>query len=851
MASSIFSPTHLDFSLFPFHCRPLLRLELISIAPRRTTARCRSSSYTAHHRHFHCFKLGRGFSCAIPANASAGDGGFPFEVSFEGSSVPEEEPVKSSSSSSIADDADTGDGYLPLFVRMLGLDNDPLDREQAVVAIWKYALGGKQKIDKIMQFSGCINLIINLLNSQSSSACEAASGLLRELSSISSYRDIVAESGAVEELSALVTQSKSSLTPEVKEQSLCALWNLSADEKLRVKMAKSDLLPSLIKLLDDDIEQVKEAAGGVLANLALTRTNHDILVEAGVIPKLAKFLTREVEGSKIMRREAKSTLLELAEDEYYRINIMEEGLLLVPLVGAAAFESFRPSLYSWPSLPDGTEIKRAPKVPSKYGASDLLVGLSKEGNNVDLNELKVNAIIGRTQQQFLARLQAIENENENPASGFSSRTHHTLLPWKDGIARLVLILELKDDVAIARAADSIADAAINEKMRVMFKEAGGIKHLVHLLDHESDAVRTAVTNALEKLSLSNTVCWVIEDEGILSSLVRTLKDSTSPENVTEKMLTILARILDPSKEMKSKFFTAPVNGSKDVARSMEDHYQSNPTAWKNELDSTLISRLVEILKSSHPRLQTKAASILEFMTMVHLLENRILATDIGSGLAAAFEQKVLNAIDSDEATLQPELLAADLEEAGLAVSAASRLLTKLLDSDSFRSTINTAQLKNSLRRLLKSDIPLQYKEWVAASLIKLSPPHLPLENPITAEITLYETIPRLIDQIKNAPSQETQETAVLELNQIVSEGVVDATSVVAAQDGIPPLVKLVESGTDKAVEASLAILYNLSMDRENHVAILAAGTVHSLRRVVALQRPHWQRALRLLRALPV
>lgn len=167
---------------------------------------------------------------------------------------------------------------------MLGLDNDPLDREHAVVAIWKYSLGGKQNIDRIMQFGGCINLIVNLLKSHSSSACEASAALLRVISSINSYRDIVAESGAVEELTALVTRS--SLTAEVKEQSLCAVWNLSADEKLRVKMAKSDLLLLLVKFLDDEIEQVKEAAGGVLANLALSHTNHNLLAEAGVIPKL-------------------------------------------------------------------------------------------------------------------------------------------------------------------------------------------------------------------------------------------------------------------------------------------------------------------------------------------------------------------------------------------------------------------------------------------------------------------------------------------------------------------------------------------------------------------------------------
>lgn len=108
-----------------------------------------------------------------------------------------------------------GDSYVGLFVRMLGLDNDPLDREQAIEALWKYSLGGKKCIDKIMQYSGCINLTINLLKSESSVACEAAAGLLRSISSINAYRDSVAESGAIEEISGLLSRPSPSLTPEV------------------------------------------------------------------------------------------------------------------------------------------------------------------------------------------------------------------------------------------------------------------------------------------------------------------------------------------------------------------------------------------------------------------------------------------------------------------------------------------------------------------------------------------------------------------------------------------------------------------------------------------------------------
>ena len=89
------------------------------------------------------------------------------------------------------------------------------------------------------------------------------------------------------------------VTIQVKEQSLCTLWNLSTDEKLRVKLANTDILPKLVKCLDDEDIGVKEAAGGVLANLALSQVNHNIMVEEGVIPKLVRLPLSSFMGSSI------------------------------------------------------------------------------------------------------------------------------------------------------------------------------------------------------------------------------------------------------------------------------------------------------------------------------------------------------------------------------------------------------------------------------------------------------------------------------------------------------------------------------------------------------------------------
>jgi hypothetical protein len=191
------------------------------------------------------------------------------------------------------------------------------------------------------------------------------------------------------------------------------------------------------------------------------------------------------------------------------------------------------------------------------------------------------------------------------------------------------------------------------------------------------------------------------------------------------------------------------------------------------------------------------------------------------------------------------------EEAGLAISAASRLLTRLLDSKQFCDKLNFSRFIDTLREILKSNIPLHSKDWVAACLVKLSSlsDYDTSSNPINVEVTLYEKIPRLVEQIKTSFSLEAQENAVVELNRIVSEGVVDSTAAIISEGAVYPLVKLIEEGSARGVEASLTILYNLSMDSENHAALVAAGAVPALKRIVLSEKPQWQKALHLLRSL--
>ncbi|KAF3972763.1 hypothetical protein CMV_003745 [Castanea mollissima] len=69
---------------------------------------------------------------------------------------------------------------------------------------------------------------------------------------------------------------------------------------------------------------------------------------------------------------------------------------------------------------------------------------------------------------------------------------------------------------------------------------------------------------------SNHVCQIIEAEGIIDPLVNTLKHSQTFESLIEKSLNLLARILDPGKEMKSKFYDGLVNGSKKLSNTTKN-----------------------------------------------------------------------------------------------------------------------------------------------------------------------------------------------------------------------------------------------------------------------------------------
>lgn len=220
----------------------------------------------------------------------------------------------------------------------------------------------------------------------------------------------------------------------------------------------------------------------------------------------AKILLEETTISKVTRQEARNTLLELAKDFDQRLVIVDSGLVPVPLIGASAYSSFKPLLEVAPALPEDIKITETPSpVKSMFGAGELLLGLKTGDDAHSIDDATRLTIEGRVRQQFLARIGVIEKDGRQykaKAEGVPSSPSEdkiTLMPWWEGIPRLVLILGLEDLTVAHKAAESLAEIAINEDFRQAIHKAGAVPHLVRMLGCGDEESMEAAALSLDML----------------------------------------------------------------------------------------------------------------------------------------------------------------------------------------------------------------------------------------------------------------------------------------------------------------------------------------------------------------
>lgn len=222
--------------------------------------------------------------------------------------------------------------------------------------------------------------------------------------------------------------------------------------------------------------------------------------ESVIISKQAKILLDDGHGTKVSRQEAKNALIRLGQERHIEHLIIEEGLVFVPVIGASAYRSFKPLLQEAPTLPESVDVlQTAPKVPSTFGAGNLLLGLNWESRGNDIDDASRLIIEGRVRQQFLARVGVIGKKSSKTEESGDEQV--TLMSWWDGITRLVLILGLDNLNVAKQAVQALGSIAINEDNRQAIQKSGAIPHLVRLLGCGDEDIALAVTSTLNKLAI--------------------------------------------------------------------------------------------------------------------------------------------------------------------------------------------------------------------------------------------------------------------------------------------------------------------------------------------------------------
>eukprot|EP00897_Mesotaenium_endlicherianum_P008955 jgi/Mesen1/8088/ME000434S07338 len=746
---------------------------------------------------------------------------------------------------------DDDDGSMPLeeeevhaFVAKLGFgaDRPEEEREQAIAKLWRHARLGPFAAGEVASCPGALSLIVRV----------QTAGALAHLSTNESAE---------------------------RRQKICE------------KIVGMEVVPTLTRMITAASEDEREAAVVVVANLALTRGNWAVLVEFGIISQLAKIINEECQVSKAALQRVRAVLTEMAgRDAALKSAVIEEGLAIVPLVGASAYASFKPLLQEEPRLPEklGQKIKlvRTPPEKDVFGAGKLLLGLQlPAGAQVDAESAR--EMEGRVRQKFLARLGLLEPKPKEgagagagaaaaaatasaaePADGGSSSDKVTVMPWWDGVARLVLILGLENADVAARAADAVADFAIAEDHRQAIRRAGAVPQLVRLLSSGNEAATAAAASALERLALSPEVRRSIDSHGAIEPLVAVLCADSAPPDVKEKvqapLLNSLVIGLVPGRRGRAlgpKVRAGAVPGLVEMLEA-----EDTPSHAKLEAEEIL----EEISLKTGPREKIVAAGgvpplvallggggpLAERERAGHVLLNLLLdpanaEVVIREGAISALENilslRDLDAGEEGGGALDPT---DGQHPAWLVVRTAVNIVTKLarLEPPRHREALASSGVVPALTSLLRSkSTPLDVKDVVSEAILTVR--HVSLDP----EVTAYGTIPRLIGQINDDAPPPSRKEAVSVLQNLAAFGRPEYLAAIADFGGIFPLVQLLDDFNQPAREAALTILAKLGENDENHPAMVAAGAPSALEKVIRLryveESEPWKKALGLLKLL--
>jgi hypothetical protein len=679
----------------------------------------------------------------------------------------------------------------------------------------------------------------------------------------------VYEAGAVEAVIGVLQQWNHE-APAVRQQALGLLQNLSAGRTEGRQILASqgaDLCVALLNLSFPPEERAADPATppapvpqewrrlittdeaaavlSILANLAASEANRGPIASAGAISSLAKLLSSE-DAPVVVRSKAKSVVTELAKSAELKARFVEAGLVPVPLIKARDFSTVAKSLGDSPS----------------------------------------------------AQVAAAESARK-----------YKVLPRREGVARLVLMLGLGDPAPVAAAAEEIRDLAVTDQNRQDLSQAGAVPMLVRLLAAGGDEgpgqagagadrgvgglsgenegqkkgnedgyaeVARAAAEALSNMCRSKSVRSKVEKAAGVEGLVWLLKTGAEKQRkAAAEALFWLMQEDDGTAEPEAPRQGGSIEGLIDLivagkaTGSAEEKELQGEGGRAPPLDRSgkLVAagglpRLVEMLGEGTPEESGTAASIISRVATEEKGATAAIDAQVVPALERLLSQRVIGAnvtsadtisdaeveLSDDEILLRRRLWAAQ--------AAGAQLVASLARHEKTRGPLQTANLHGALSALLGLDVPPEEKEAVSAALVALEQRvDFPSGGPsreTEREIAINVEIPQRLSEMSTGLLPE-KERAVIELLYIVKSSSDDEAylAAVASNGGIFPLVDVLRECSEKCSLAALTILDMLTLDEGNHLVMLEAGAEEVLERIARSNNNHWKLAMRVLRRLPV
>ena len=372
---------------------------------------------------------------------------------------------------------------------------------KGMAALAQLSRNNRDNQDAIAKMAG-IKPLIQLLESTSDDVASHAASALMEISrSNADNQQAVVDFGGIGQLANLI---KTSTDERVKAEVAGAIWSLSEDPDIKITIAGSNSIPSLVQLLGTGSTRACEHSAGALASLGLDNTKNQVAITQLLIDLL-------INGSSSAQERAVKALNALVRENPGAHETIAKAGNPAALVELLRSDNVDAKDYSLWSLSLSIEKENQSIISEAGGVQPLITQLSDARVTVE--------------EEAAAALAKLAYDNEETRAAITSC---------GGVKPLIKLLELtgegKYDTVRRNSTNALANLATDPNARDDIVSAGGIRPLVLVLDDEGFDTKKYAARALARLSKDHeSTQTAIAEAGAIVPLVALLEGTCGPQ----------------------------------------------------------------------------------------------------------------------------------------------------------------------------------------------------------------------------------------------------------------------------------------------------------------------------------